>query len=500
MNAVIYARYSEGPRQTDQSIEGQVADCTSYAQANNIKIVGIYADRHISGKSMEGRDEFQKMLRDAERHLFDAVIVWKIDRFGRNREDIALSKVRLKRAGVRLLYAKEAIPEGPEGILLESLLEGLAEYYSEDLRQKIVRGLREGAKKGKAAGGLPPLGYVRDPEGRVVVDPEQAEIVRELFRLHNAGAKLDELVAFLSRKGVRGRRGAEPNRALVYRILRNEKYTGQWEIMGIQIPVEPIISREVYMQAAENFRTSRNAAGKAKIPYLLSGKCICGRCGTKMTGKSGTSKNGRKYRYYACHTKGCNTAPVAAEKLEDEVVKLTCQDMLTVEMIEKLTDAIMGIQEQQRQMDPGEDIEKRLDSAIARRDNILRALEMSSSQSLAARLDILEQEVEDLTLELEKARVARPVVPREVVIGWLESFRSGDKDDPAVRKRLLSSFVAMVEIGDEFVEVYYNTSLKNDDAERPEACSHTVTEMEMTKRYANTPRVVGPWIVVSIPR
>lgn len=121
MNGVIYARYSAGPNQTDQSIEGQVADCRAYAEANGIQIVEIYADHHISGKSLEGRDEFKRMLYDAEHHRFDCVIVWKIDRFGRDRYDIANCKMKLKRAGVELRYARESVPDGPEGIILESV-------------------------------------------------------------------------------------------------------------------------------------------------------------------------------------------------------------------------------------------------------------------------------------------------------------------------------------------------------------------------------------------
>lgn len=115
MLGAIYARYSAGPNQTDQSIEGQVADCQAYAERNGIQIVEIYADRHISGKSIVGRNEFQRMLHDAEQHRFECVIVWKIDRFGRDRQDIALSKMKLKKAGVRLLYAEESVPRGRRG-------------------------------------------------------------------------------------------------------------------------------------------------------------------------------------------------------------------------------------------------------------------------------------------------------------------------------------------------------------------------------------------------
>lgn len=103
MTGVIYARYSESPRQTDQSIECQVTDCKAFAERNGIEIINLYADRHISGKSVDKRLEFQRMIRDAQDHKFDVVLVWKIDRFGRDRQDIAINKARLKRAGVKLM-------------------------------------------------------------------------------------------------------------------------------------------------------------------------------------------------------------------------------------------------------------------------------------------------------------------------------------------------------------------------------------------------------------
>lgn len=204
MLGVIYARYSEGPRQTDQSIEGQVADCTAFAERNGIDIVEVYADRHISGKSVVGRMEFQRMIRDAQEHKFEVVIVWKIDRFGRDRQDIAVNKMKLKKAGVRLVYAEESVPEGPEGIILESVLEGIAEYYSADLRQKVIRGRRETLKKGLYCGASVPIGYKVDAGRHVVIDEEKAPAVREVFRMYAEGAQVKECAAYLNSRGITG--------------------------------------------------------------------------------------------------------------------------------------------------------------------------------------------------------------------------------------------------------------------------------------------------------
>ena len=190
--AVIYARYSAGPRQTDQSIEGQISDCTKYAESHDLAITKVYSDHHVSGKSTEGRDAFLQMIADAKKGLFTDVIVWKVDRFGRDKADIAIYKRELRKAGVTLHYAAESVPDGPEGIILESLLEGLAEYYSADLRQKVERGMKESLKKGQYPGKLP-FGYKKTPSKEVVVDPDEASIVREIFRLHLEGHRIAEI-------------------------------------------------------------------------------------------------------------------------------------------------------------------------------------------------------------------------------------------------------------------------------------------------------------------
>ena len=138
--AVIYARYSHGPNQTEQSIEGQVRECTAYAEKNDLRIVGSYIDRKISGKT-DNRQNFQRMIEDSAKALFDVVIMYQPDRFARNRYDSAVYKHILKKNGVSLKYVGTTIPEGPEGIILESLMEGMAEYYSAELSQKIKRGM-----------------------------------------------------------------------------------------------------------------------------------------------------------------------------------------------------------------------------------------------------------------------------------------------------------------------------------------------------------------------
>ena len=179
MNAVIYARYSSD-RQREESIEGQLRECTDYAMKNNLTLLGTYVDRALSARTAD-RPDFQRMIADSAKGLFDVVLVWKLDRFSRDRYDSAHYKRILKRNGVKVISAKENISDGPEGIILESMLEGYAEYYSAELSQKIQRGQHDNAMKCKSNGGNIPVGYVVGEEGALMPDPEMALVVQEIF-------------------------------------------------------------------------------------------------------------------------------------------------------------------------------------------------------------------------------------------------------------------------------------------------------------------------------
>lgn len=186
MKAVIYARYSSDS-QRDESIDGQIRECKEYAERNGLKVLSCYIDRALSAKT-DNRPEFQRMIRDSAGGLFDVVLVWKLDRFARNRYDSAHYKAILKKNGVKVVSAKEAIAEDSTGILLESLLEGYAEFYSVELSEKIHRGQKENALKGKNNGGGIPLGYVLNHQTqKLEIDPLTAPLVVEIFTRYADG-------------------------------------------------------------------------------------------------------------------------------------------------------------------------------------------------------------------------------------------------------------------------------------------------------------------------
>ena len=490
--AVIYARYSAGPRQTDQSIEGQVADCTRYAEAHGLTVVDVYADHHVSGKSTDGRDDFLRMIDDAAKGLFEVVIVWKVDRFGRDRRDIAIYKHALKKAGVSLVYAAESVPDGPEGILLESLLEGLAEYYSADLRQKVVRGIRESAKKGRWSVGRLPFGYTKDEDGRPVPDPELAPVVRRIYSDYAAGVPAAEIVRDLTKQGVK------MNQSTIYRILRNERYLGRWVLLDVVLDVEPLVTEEVFDAVKEKFKTSRNGSASAKVRYVLSGKCICSRCGRVMQGASAHGRSG-VYYYYRCPGRkdgSCDFPQLKAPELEDLVLNSTRDVMLTDDMIDALVVRMMDIQQTDTERSELPRMEKALADVERRKKNILKAIESGAyAPELNDRMQELSEEADGLRLEIERAKIKKPLVPEEFLRQWLLSFRDGSVLDDDFAERMAQTFITSVTCFVDHVVVVFNAT--GTDGSNVSTSLHTV---DCPRLRSNRPVVLWPYIVLRLDR
>ena len=234
MKAVIYARYSSD-NQREESIEGQIRECTAFAEKNGITILKHYIDRAYSAKT-DNRPEFQRMIQDCKEKLFDMILVWKLDRFSRNRYDSIIYKHTLKKNGVRLVSVNEPISESAEGVLLESVLEGFAEYFSLDLAEKVSRGLTENALKCKFNGGNPTIGYVIDQEQNFQIDPVKAPFVLDAFKMYDEGSTMSEIRDHLNENNVLNNRGNPHTINSVAKILKNRRYIGEYKYRDIVIP------------------------------------------------------------------------------------------------------------------------------------------------------------------------------------------------------------------------------------------------------------------------
>ncbi|MBR4407963.1 MAG: recombinase family protein [Clostridia bacterium] len=343
--AVIYARYSS-ERQTEQSIEGQLRVCNDYAQRNDIVVVDTYIDRAMTGTN-DNRASFQKMLKDSSKKVWDYVIVYKIDRFSRNKYETAMHKKTLRDNGVKLLSAMENIPDTPEGIILESLLEGMAEYYSAELSQKVRRGMNESRRKGLFTGGRVLYGYsVIDK--KVIINEDEAQVVRNLFLDFASGRLVTDVLQELKETGVLYR-GKNFGRNTLYNFLRNRKFTGEYVYKGeVFTNIYPqIISKELFETVRNKIETNKLGKHKPDIVYLLKFKLKCGYCGNPVSSDAGTSKTGAIKRYYKCYgrrKKICHhSKPIRKELIEDLVLNAILSTLETNELILHIAQKVIDI-------------------------------------------------------------------------------------------------------------------------------------------------------------
>ena len=478
MKGVIYARYSSD-NQREESIEGQLRECKAFAEKNDIQIIETYIDRALSAKT-DNRPAFQKMISDSAKGQFDVVIVWKLDRFARNRYDSAHYKAILKRNNVRVISATEVISQGPEGIILESLLEGMAEYYSAELAEKIIRGMKENAFKCKFNGGAIPFGYYIDEEQHFQIKEEEAAVVREVFKLYNGGMTLQQVADHLNSKGIRSRRGTTYKVSSVSKMLSNRRYMGEYSFREIVIEdgIPAIVSKDSFESAnrrlAANKRAPAKFKAKADDEYILTTKLYCGKCMSFMIGESGTSRRNVTYRYYKCSSakskKGCDKKPVKKDAIEDLVIDQIQKIIWDDELIDEIAETVMMVQSQGGSEIPI--LTKQLSDTKKSISNLMKAIEMGVvTETTKERLLELESQKKELEFQLATEKIKRPTLTKEQVILWLEHFRELDPQNPKHRKRLVDTFVNAVILYDDRIEFYFNFKnnakvLTKDDLEK----------------------------------
>ena len=463
MRAYIYARYSSHS-QKDTSIEQQFKEIREYCDRSGITILGEYADHAVSGTT-DRRPEFQRCMRDCAKGKVQLLVVWKVDRFARNRYDSASYKARLKKYGVRVLYAKESIPEGPEGILLESVLEGSAEYYSANLSQNIRRGMEANALECKVNNGNLPLGYCKGPDGRFAIDEAGAAIVRDVFAMYTGGMNACEIAADLNARGCRTSRGARFNKNSLRFMLRNERYIGVYQYGEIRIEggVPPIISREVFDLAQETIAKNARAPASSwsQVDYLLTGKLFCGLCGSAMVGESGTSKTGTKHNYYICAGKkrrrDCTKKTVKKDWIEELVVRETLTHVLTEEVMGRIASGVIQLQQKERDEGQIPLLEGQLAEVERLLKNVMKAIEQGIiTPTTKERMDELETQRAELKASIEKASIELTSLTEDQVIFWLEKFGGGDYKDPAFQWKVIENFVNAVYLYDDRLRIVYN--------------------------------------------
>ncbi len=490
MKVAIYARVSSERQDIDLSISAQLKALREYALRNGHTVAKEYVDEAESGRSID-RPAFKQMIIAARQKPapFEAILVWKLSRFARNREDSIIYKSLLRKQGIQVVSINELVEDTPSGRLLEGIIEVIDEFYSANLSQDVVRGQRENASRGFHNGGRAPYGYVRvmvqdGAKSRTKLEPDlkTAPVAQRIFRECLEAKGLMAIARGLNADGLPSRMGKKWGTTSVQKILHNEAYTGTmvWgkraksEFDGSPVRMEgawpALIDRATFerAQAMLRERTPRVIHPReVSSPYLLSGIMRCGSCGATMVGHGGH----KRYRYYMCgnaRRKGreiCPSPILRKERVEGFVVERIKGSVLTEE---NLTELVRLTNEELAQTcaEEKENL-KLLEAQIAEVDSRLGklydAVETGEFRGglLAPRIkDVLEKKEE---LEKAKARAeeilryeAADMADPEVVRNYVNDMRDLLTNSSITEQRsFLKSFVEKIEVGDSELKMYY---------------------------------------------
>lgn len=472
-NAVIYARYSS-QGQNEQSIEGQVRICTAYAESKGFTVVKTYMDKARTGTN-DNRPDFQKMISDADKGAFQHIIVYKFDRFARNRIDSIMYKAQLKKQyGIRVVSATEPVSDDEGGEIYEMFLEWNDEKYSERLSKRVRDGLDTSVKNGTYCGGYLIYGYKlidTDKKGnkgtihKVAIDEEQAEIVRFIFTEYANGTDKKEIADELNKRHI-----LYKGKPFTFRTfenwLSNAKYTGEFmhgqRLCANTYPA--IIDKATFAKVQKRLQQNKILAGanSAIEPYLLTGKAFCGHCGTAMIAGGGTSRLGKKHYYYVCKQKNkalCDRKREDKDKLELYVTQVVHDFLSDRKNVEKAAQDTINYYEQRTGDNGMKSIEAQIRHAQDEAEQLTNAFILARNDLLRANIERKMQEVEilikDLTahkaqIELERGKK----ITKEKIIDFVAMLIKGDPNDKEYQKKLINNLIYKVFVYDDTVVTY----------------------------------------------
>ena len=468
-NAVIYARYSSY-KQNEMSIEGQIAECRRYAKDNDINIIGEYIDRAKSATT-DHRPNFLRMVDDSGGGGFDTILVYQLDRFARNRNDSGYYKKILTDNGVKVISAKEYIPDDITGILTEGMLEIYADFFSKQHAQKVHRGMYQNAEKCKYNGGTLTFGYAVDQDGHYIPDEKTAPIVREVFQRVADHESIKAVIDDLNERGIRTSKGGKFTRNSFQWMLRNEKYIGTYTFGTTRIPkgMPQLVDDETFetVQAILGSRTHERRP--AKEDFILTGKLYCGHCEKQMMGTSGTSKTGKIHKYYTCsnatNRKGTCTKKNVQKSLIEESVFNTCRQALNNETIEAIVEYVSKENEKDQESPELIRLRSEVNETELRIEKLLDQIESGNATArIAERIASREQELERLQdalrQEIKKQRRIDPDVTRE----FLRHIKNERQlHNPKYKKLFIQVFVKKIYLYDDHFDIIWNVAEGTED-------------------------------------
>jgi len=494
MKTAIYARVSSERQDIDLSITAQLKALRKYASLNGHIVTKEYVDEAESGRSID-RPGFQNMIAAARQKVspFEAILVWKLSRFARNREDSIIYKSLLRKHGVQVISINEPVEDTPSGKLLEGIIEVIDEFYSANLSQDVLRGLRENASRGFYNGGRPPYGYVRvkvkdGATSRTKLEPDSktAPIAQRIFRECLAGKGLKAIARSLNADGISSRTGKKWGATSIEKILHNEAYTGTmvWGkrtknpsqvgngtvLLRTDNAWPVLVDRATFLQAQ-----ARLASRAPKVihprevdsPYLLSGIMHCGVCGAAMVGQG----SGHRYHYYMCSNarrKGrevCPSPTLPKDKVEGFIIDRIKSYILTEKNLEELVrltneELCQSCSENRERL---EFIQAQIEEMGSRLSKLYDAVETGEFKGgeLAPRIKALSQKKEELLqakagaeeiLRYKSVDMADPQVVQE----YANDLRGLLAESSITEQRsFLKSFIERIEVDESEAKVYY---------------------------------------------
>lgn len=450
--AVIYARFSSDS-QRDESIEDQLRECHDYANRNGYEIVGEYTDRALTGRS-DRRPDFLKMIKDSESSFFDYVICYKTDRFARSRNDASKYKNILKNNGVRVVYSKVDIPKGPEGIILEGVLEALDEYYSANLSQNIRRGQTGNALK-CMSNGVDTFGWDRDSNDMYVINEFEAYAVREVFDMVLDGFHDGEIIDWLNSHGYRNKKGREFTKNAVARMIRNRKYMGEYSFADVVVPggMPVIIPEDKFLRANEVYKMKK-VKRVINNDFILTKVLFCGECGESMQGTHGTSHTGKKHYYYSCYNrkrkKGCHKSNINKDWIENEFIRILNTYVFNDDVLNDIADGVMKYQEECIDNSNLQYLESQLVDTQKSLDNIVSAVEKGLfNDSMIGRMNELERRKKELVAKISLEKQEHEVIEKDFILFLLKKFKTTEQSSIENKRRLIETFVSKAFIFDD---------------------------------------------------
>ena len=492
IRAAVYARFSSD-NQRDESIDAQLRAIHEYAEKNNIVIVEEYIDKARSATT-DNRPEFLRMIKEASEHTFDVVLVHKLDRFARNRHDSIGYRMELKRHGVSLISILEYLDDGsPESVILESVLEAMAEYYSLNLAREVNKGMKENALKGLHTGGIPPLGYDVDPDTKkLVLNEVEAVIVRLIFERVIEGVGYGEIIEELNNKGYKSKAGNNFAKNSLSSILTNEKYIGTYvfnkacskdvdgkrnnhkfkddsEIIRMENTIPVIIEKEKFELVQEKLQSRKHKFSNRTIEaYLLTGKIFCGSCGGAYVGsRRNSGRNKRQLVTYGCNIRFrkksvcCSNKEIRREYIEGYVLEKLSELVFNDKLIPSIVDEYNQylLYQNSEMVHQKKELEKKVDSLGKDIDSVITLLTKVASEALINKLRVLEEE--KYLLESKLNQLYKSVKTDEVKAEDIsEAFKKArqmlaDGSFPNLKK-IVELYVQKIVVYEDRADVYLN--------------------------------------------